>query len=855
MTQQSLANMLACSLSLLRKIENGTRKPPIDLIERLATILAQTPDERAMLLGTEQRSLVAAPRRFGMLPALHGQLIGRQAEIAMLSRRLIGQQQRLITITGSPGVGKTHLTVQFGWNLYTILAESIWYLSLETIRTVDGVLALLAHGAGLDEGSQDLMEALINHWYQQPLLLIFDNVEQIQGLGSMLAHLLAGMPQLQIICTSRIPLRIRAEHVVVLEPLMLPDRVTTPDQIAQTPAIQLFVERAQARIPSLQLNHETYTLIFEICQLCDGLPLAIELAAAQLDQYSLIQLRQRLEQRLSVLNRGPYDLPHRQQTWRDAIAWSYFLLQPTERDCFIRLSVFVGSWSDEAALQMSTPEQLDQLIRHNLIQKRTRYAMLASIHEFALEQLQQQGALEQTRQWHAAYFAATAERIQPNLDGDKAQYWFDQLEDDIANLKAAIDWSLEHDHGLIAARITIALLQFWRMRGYNREIRQWMEPWVRSPQAALLPAEIYAGVLFVIGFLGSQQGQLQSFELINQSEEIYRQGHDPIGLARVLNLQGVIHRAPGTYDRALAFHIESLAILRDHADQEQRFSTLNNLGMVLANQGHYAAARIAYREALQIAVHLGKNSRTGGIMTNLAEATLLHGDHQQALALYQQAYQEASQFGWHEVIAEALEGFGLLALSNNDLTQSQHYIENSLELFRKLELTFAIVRLLRNRGYVSLRLQHWQDAEQAFLMSLHTALQPYFSSFATYTADTLLAALTSTPPYTDPQQLGGIADVIAHALTGLAIVQLHHNLPQTALLLGHAELLHQRFRLRQEPEDLSLRLQALSIIIAQQQPALLAAWQHGQSIDTVALLAQLLAKITDHPSIEQSSLI
>lgn len=811
LTQHQLADRLGCSPSLLRKLESGERSVSSDLIERLAEELATDRDERRALLslvGVAPPSQGPAGSSVATIPSPPGPLIGRRADLAAIQRQLGDGTVRLLTLVGPPGVGKTRLAQQAGRDMGLLFAE-ICYLPLDTLEQPDQVVLALARALALTESpGSPLLDQIVQHLRSRALLLILDNFEHLLDAGPVVAEILAACPQLRVIVTSRAPLRLRPEQVFLVEPLGLP-KSNQPVQIMRAPAVQLFVDRALALSPRLDLEAAAQT-VAEICARLDGLPLAIELAAAHSDRFSPGELLSRLEPLLPALVDGPRDLPARQRTLHSAITWSYALLELDERRLFARLGVFVNGWDQASAVTICCaefePRLIERLRDHSLIQVvGGRGRLLEALRQYALEQLAVSG--EAAGMWtsHAAHFVALAVEAEKELDGLHQGVWFSRIDAEFANLRTAYDWSLHHDEGLSALRISVALFPYWRARGLFSEGRRWIEPLLDAVRSAEPP--LLAGAYYVASYLASQQVDLSCYVLLDRALELYRHSGDRLGEARCLNLWGIYHRIPGSYDEAVIMHEASLAILQEHHEPLLEMNGLNNLGMALACLGDYGGAIARFEAAVVRAKAQGNRVRLANYLPNLAEALSLHGDRARAGECVRQALALAEALGLQEIIAEAQNGLGVIALGSGDLDEAERWLHRSLGLYEELGLVFAIVRVRRDLGYLALRRSEWALARAWLVGSLH------------------------------PNSIPGFANIVAHAYVGLALVATkqgdwHH----ARQLFDAAEQLRQRYALRDEPEDAAVRARLVTALAATSRA-------DGTTITPEQLLVELLEAV------------
>src|SRR6266571_7626136 len=433
------------------------------------------------------------------LPAQLTPLIGREQEIALACTLLRRPEVRLLTLTGTGGTGKTRLGLQVAAELSDLFTDGVYFVNLAPLSDPTLVVSSITQTLGLREvAGQPLLEHLKRELQQKQLLLVLDNFEQVVSAALQVADLLAASPKLKVIVTSREVLHVRGEQEFPVPPMAVPDPAHLPDMVAlaQYEALALFIQRAQAVKPDFQVTPANARDIAEICVQLDGLPLAIELAAARIKLLPPKALLARLSERLAVLTSGPHDAPARQQTLRNTIAWSYNLLEAQEQRLFRRLSVFVGGCTLEAieavytALEtststMSTLDSVAALIDKSILQQteqegvQPRLVMLETIREYGLEALTASGEMEVIRQAHALYYVTLAEKAEPELGGQQQAEWLERLEREHENLRAAMQWSLEagedgHSREM-ALQLGGALRRFWIVHGHWSEGRNFLE--------------------------------------------------------------------------------------------------------------------------------------------------------------------------------------------------------------------------------------------------------------------------------------------------------------------------------------------------------------------------------------------
>jgi predicted ATPase len=480
-----------------------------------------------------------------ILPTSLTSLLGREKETAILRQLLRSPDIRLVTITGPGGVGKTSLALQVAHDLQDAFADGVFFISLAAITDSTLIIPTIAHTLGVIESPTRLLfDSLKEFLRERQVLLLLDNFEQIISAAPLLSELLSACVGLRMLATSSEALRLRGEHEFPLSPLALPDQ-SSVETLMQYPGIALFVQRAQAIQPDFQLVQANAPAVSEICARLDGLPLAIELAAARINllppQAILVRLQ---ESSLGLLTSGAHDLPIRQQTLRSAIQWSYDLLNADEQRAFRSLSVFVGRCTLQVALTAIEPptslDMLDSLVNKSLLRQtetddEPRLTMLETIREFGLEQLAHTNELEATRQSHAIYYLSLAEEAEPNLKGADQKTWLQRLNREQDNLRAALRWAIEHHAGELTQRMAGALQSFWLTRGYWSEGRRWLEESLAMDSGAALAPAVRAKALYGAGVLTRFQGDFARARMLcEQSLMLYRALADQTGALMAL---------------------------------------------------------------------------------------------------------------------------------------------------------------------------------------------------------------------------------------------------------------------------------------------------------------------------------
>ncbi len=523
---------------------------------------------------------------------------------------------------------------------------------------------------------RSLFERLTHVLKDRRLLLVLDNFEHVISAAPRVAELLAACSQLKLLITSREVLRVSWEQEFPVPPLRLPERrhLPPPEALARVPAVEFFLARARAVSPAFDLTAQNARAVTEICIRLDGLPLAIELAAARIKVLSPEAILARLQSQLRVLTTGVRDLPFRQQTLRAAMDWSYGLLTEPERALFRRLAVFAGGFTLEAAEAVCTGagvedgqllDPLTRLVDKSLVSavgagEHPRYRLLETVREYAEDRLRESGEAENVRGRHLGWCVSLAERAEPELQGPDQRTWLDRLEREHDNLRAALGWSLESGHAEGALRLAGALWGFWYVRGYWTEGRQWLESVLAAGPGAG-PA-VRAKVINAIAVLLWAEGDYEGAK--GRSEEgiaLCRAIGDRAGLAFSLNLLGMIMRHRGDHRRATEMLEESLALRRALDDTWGIASSLNSLGIIASYQSDYSRATRLFEESLGLRRQLGDRGGIAECLYFLGIVTFHLGDRQRTAEHFAQCLDLFRELGDRAGTASALTNLGMLA--------------------------------------------------------------------------------------------------------------------------------------------------------------------------------------------------
>jgi len=607
------------------------------------------------------------------LPLQPTALIGREHEVAQVCALLRGSDTRLLTLTGPGGTGKTRLALQVAAEFLDSFADGVYFVALAPIRDPALAIETIAATLGVKEGGDQPLYALLKrHVRDKHLLLALDNFEQVIAAAPLVAEVLEAAPHLKILVTSRASLQIYGECEYPVPPLALPNPSRLPplDRLTQYEAVRLFIERARAVKPDFMATDENAPAIAEICVRLDGLPLAIELAAVRIKVLTPAALLVRLSRRLHMLTGGARNLPARQQTLRDAIAWSHELLPEAEQALFARLAVFVGGCTLEAVeavckaddnLVSDPLDTIQALVNNSLVRHEVRgnaeprLHMLETIREYALEQLVARGEEAALRAGHASYCLNLAQAAQPRLDTDQQEAWLDRLEDEHDNLRAALTWALERGETELAVRLSTALWRFWEMRGYFTEGRRWLSAVL--DQSHKVDTALEAAAYSAAGTMAyHQRDHAQAIRWHQQALDIYRSLDDKPGIAFALNNLGVQCMEQGDFAHAIEHLTESLVLTQQLGQTRTSAYTWHNMAEMARWQGDYAQAAALYSQSLAVLRTLGDHWAACHSLVGLGKVAGYQGDNTQATRLYLEALSLCQEQDHRELLAECLEG-------------------------------------------------------------------------------------------------------------------------------------------------------------------------------------------------------
>ncbi|MEI6046793.1 MAG: tetratricopeptide repeat protein, partial [Chloroflexota bacterium] len=720
-------------------------------------------------------------------------------------------------------------------HLHGYFESGVCFISLDGVATPEVMPFAIARALGIKEtGKQTLLEILKDYLQAKQMLLTLDNFEHLLAGASLVKELLMIAPRLKILVTSRAILHLYGEYEFSVSPLALPDPKHLPplEVLGQVAAVNLFVQRATTVKHNFALDSNNALAVAEICTRLEGLPLAIELAAARIKLFTPSKILSRLVNSLQELAGSSQDLPLRQQSLRTAIAWSYNLLGEDEKLLFRRLAVFAGGCSAEAVERVCNADRimtldvltgLTSLLDKSLLRRQDdledepEFIMLDIIRDYALERLVEKGESASLKRKHALYFVEFAELALTSLqqNGPDQGFWLNRLEREHNNLRAGLTFALNPDQnattetkneqGEIGLRLGRALSSFWIKHGHLSEGRQWLE------------------------------ALLSRYTLVNTRPELIQ------FRAELARGAGTIAYIQGDYSRARTMYGEAMEVWRQTGDKRNLLAVLNNVAIVENVEGHYEQARALLEESLVIARELGDKPRLSANLNNLGSLAVSRGDYTLAISLYEESLKLLEEVGDRETLAQPLSNLGLIAQKQGDYNRATRLLEARLAIGREMGDKQGIANALNNLGIVACRQDQWQKAEGLYLEGLEIWQEIGYKQGIAAVKNNLGTVACQQSNYQEAshwfcqslslyQELGN-QNGIAHALVGLASVAvLLGRAWQAVSLSGVAQTLLDQTRTLLDPIYQTLYERTLALTRAELDvTSFEAAWNEGQT--------------------------
>jgi predicted ATPase/DNA-binding XRE family transcriptional regulator len=728
LTQEELAERAGVSARAVSDLERGLKRAPrASTVRLLAEALHLSREQAATLLAAAQSGDRFEAHIGGQLSARNNlprqlsSFVGRGIEIADLQRLV--ENTPLVTLIGPGGVGKTRLALQAAARVGPSAADGIYLVEFASLTEASLVPERLAAALGINGRARATLPATLAEIIgDRPLLLVLDNCEHlVEACAELTETILQHCPRVRVLATSREPLGIRGEQVWPVAPLSLVDDASTHT----SEAVQLFVERAAAALPTFSCTDDNRRAVMEICARLDGIPLGIELAAARVQALTPAEIVTRLDDCLQLLIGGSRTAPPRQQTLHAAITWSYELLAVDDRRLFDQLAIFSGGW-DLRAAEMVCAEPglardhvlngLQRLVDRSLVRTdHGRYSLLEPLRQYADERLRGSDALSALRSRHALYYLRLAEAAEPELKRADQAAWLERLALEHDNMRAALRWSIEVNQFEMGLRMAIALARFWEIREHLSEGRRWFARLLELSDSDQQAIALRAAAVAHAGYLAYAQGDVDaSLPLLEEGLRLARLADAPATMAFALYGIGQISQYRHDHATAWSLLTESLALARELNDAWATARVLSNLGGLAREKGDLELARSLYEEGLAIAHYAGERRMESTLQISLAMLAFMTADLTTATSLLQDSLATKRELGDRYQAAIAHRAFGWIAFDRGDYVAAcEHFVE-ALSIVRGFGAFEGTPRVLTGLACVAVQLGEMETALRLF---------------------------------------------------------------------------------------------------------------------------------------------
>jgi predicted ATPase/Tfp pilus assembly protein PilF len=666
------------------------------------------------------------------VPIPRNSLIGREQELDLACRLLQRQDVALVTLTGPAGTGKSRLAIQVALELRDQFDDGVYLVGLEAIRDPTLVIPAIAKTLNLPEvgGKASIVERLDAYLCAKKMLLLLDNFEQVLPAAPQVAELLEACPMVKVLVTSRASLHLRPEKELPIPPLKVPPFMEVPglQPLSQYSAVELFIQRCQAVKPDFKVTNENAPAVAEICQRLDGLPLAIELAAARIKLLTPQALLARLNKRFDVLRGGTIDLPARQQTMYSAIDWSYSLLDDTDQKLFSRLAVFNGGWTVDAAVAVCDLEgagraeildRLEQLVDNNLFQPgeekcgENRLKMLESIREFAQEHLNLSGEAEAVQSRYVDYYLSFAQQAEAALQGPSQQAWHEQVDAELDNLQGVMAWAIENHENEIALRITMSIWRFWWTHGFWRDGFRWLKAGLDGEDD--LPIELRAKALTQVGWYLCSMGEFsEAIEVLQKCVALWKQTDNLKGLAMALRNMGASILRKGDVEGSRKYLERAMKISRQQGDQTGTYLSLEIMGHAASKLGSSEQAVEYYQKSLALAQETNDDDEAAKLLSDLGDEYVIQGKFNLAEDFFNRSAEICKKQKNRIVGAYVSGNRSIIALKMGNYPQAYGMLVETVNTLKELGDKESTILCLEPFAYIARELSNPTRATRLF---------------------------------------------------------------------------------------------------------------------------------------------